>query len=174
MGGESNLILSAWLRESTASMKLPAAGTRRAATTLSEPRDFHQAPLLPGSDSRGLRHRWPLLGTGFYRSCHILPDVPAQEGKRSVPIALEAAWGWVKCAGRSVRSSASHRRRRRRWWRWLRVPASLRTACGRRCPRVASRRRNPEREMRSCWGEKNGDREAEVRDEVQKGNRGCV
>jgi hypothetical protein len=51
-GGRKS-VLSAWLRQSTASMKLPAAGTRRAATALPEPRDSHQEHLpLPGLTRR--------------------------------------------------------------------------------------------------------------------------
>ena len=113
MGEENpNLILSAWLRQLTASMKLPATGTRRAATVLPELRDSHQDPPLPGSDSRGLRHRWYLLLPELPQ----LPDVPAHEGKQSLPIAPPRfeARGRVECAGRSVRSSASHRHRRPR------------------------------------------------------------
>jgi len=129
MGEENpNLILSAWLRQLTASMKLPAAGTRRAATVLPELRDSHQDPPLLGSDSRGLCHQWSLLGARFCRSCRILPDVPAHEEKRSSPIALPrfTTRGWVEGMDRSVQSSASHRRRRHDelCWRWLQVLAA--------------------------------------------------
>jgi len=115
MGEENpNLILSAWLRQLTASMKLPAAGTRRAATVLPELRDSHQDPPLPGCK--------------ILRSCRILPDVPAHEEKRSSPIALPrfTTRGWVEGMDRSMQSSASHRRRRHDelCWRWLQVLAA--------------------------------------------------
>jgi len=124
----------------------------------SQSREILTRTPLPGSDSRGLRHRWSLLGVGFCRSCCILPNVPADKGKWSSPIAPPrfAARSRAECAGRSVRSSASHRRRRHNelCWRWVRVLATL-PARGRWARSGgASCRRNPKHKRCRVAGEK--------------------
>jgi len=128
----------------------------------SQSREILTRTPLPGSDSRGLRHRWSLLGVGFCRSCCILPNVPADKGKWSSPIAPPrfAARGRAKCAGRSVRSSASHRRRRHNelCWRWVRVLANLPAAGDGHAPEAPPAGETLSTRDAESLGRKNGDK----------------